>query len=204
MLLVLDNLEQVLGAAPLITQLLGAAGGLTVLATSREILNLSGEHVVTVPPLQTGGVTKPVKVVTRTEAVQLFLDRARAVRADVPLDVPQLQAVAEICRRLEGLPLAIELAAARERLLDPVELLDRLDSRFAVLTGGPRDLPERQRTLRRTVEWSYDLLGAETRWSSPGWPSSSAASRCPPPRRCAPTSRCPTCSARWPRWWTRA
>jgi predicted ATPase len=161
MLLVLDNLEQVLGAAPLITQLLGAADGLRVLATSREILNLSGEHVVTVPPLQTGGAIEPVKVLARTEAVQLFLDRARAVRADVPLDVPQLQAVAEICRWLEGLPLAIELAAARVRLLDPVELLDRLDSRFAVLTGGPRDLPERQRTLRRTVEWSYDLLDAE-------------------------------------------
>ncbi|SDY90535.1 Predicted ATPase [Geodermatophilus africanus] len=161
MLLILDNLEQVAGATPLVTQLLGAAAELTVLATSREVLHLTGEHVVTVPPLQTGGATESVKVLARAEAVQLFLDRARAVRADVPLDVPQLRAVAEICRRLEGLPLAIELAAARVRLLDPVELLRRLDSRFAMLTGGPRDLPERQHTLRRTVEWSYDLLDAE-------------------------------------------
>lgn len=163
MLLVLDNLEQVVGATPLVTQLLGAAPDLTVLATSREVLHLTGEHVVTVPPLWTGGAGEPVEVQTRTEAVQLFLDRARAVRADVPLDVPQLRAVAEICRRLDGLPLAIELAAARVRLLDPVELLRRLDSRFTVLAEGPRDLPERQRTLRRTVEWSYDLLDAGDR-----------------------------------------
>ncbi|MGY1701564.1 DUF4062 domain-containing protein [Geodermatophilus sp. SYSU D00766] len=159
-LLVLDNLEQVADATPLVTQLLEAARELTVLATSREVLHLTGEHVVAVPPLQTGRASEPVEVVARTEAVRLFLDRARAVRADVPVDEPQLRAVAEICRRLEGLPLAIELAAARVRLLDPVELLRRLDSRFTVLAGGPRDLPERQHTLRRTVEWSYDLLDA--------------------------------------------
>ena len=155
MLLVLDNLEQVVGAAPLVTRLLGAADQLTVLATSREVLNLTGEHVVVVPPLQTAGDTEPA------EAVQLFIDRALAARADLPLDDEQLTAVAEICRRLEGLPLAIELAAARVRLLDPVRLLGRLDPRLAVLTGGPRHLPERQRTLRRTEEWSYDLLDAE-------------------------------------------
>jgi predicted ATPase len=161
MLLVLDNLEQVVDAAPLITQLLGAGEELTALVTSREVLHLTGEHVVVVPPLQTAGATEPVEAAARSEAVQLFVDRARSARADLPLDGEQLRAVAEICRRLEGLPLAIELAAARVRLLDPVELLRRLDSRLALLTGGPRDLPERQRTLRGTVEWSYDLLDAE-------------------------------------------
>jgi predicted ATPase len=157
-LLVLDNLEQVVGAAPLITQLLGAAPGLTVLATSREVLHLTGEHVVVVPPLRTVGADEPVGALARSEAVRLFVDRARSARADVDLDDDQLRAVAEICRQLDGLPLAIELAAARVRLLQPVELLRRLGSRLAVLTVGSRDLPERQRTLRRTVEWSYDLL----------------------------------------------
>ncbi len=95
---------------------------------------------------------------SRSEAVRLFVDRARSARADIVLDDDQLRAIAEICRRVDGLPLAIELAAARVRLLQPVELLRRLGSRLAVLTGGSRDLPERQRTLRRTVEWSHDLL----------------------------------------------
>jgi predicted ATPase len=158
MLLVLDNLEQVVGAAPLITQLLCAAPGLTVLATSREVLRLSGEHLIVVPPLQTAGADVPVEALARSEAVRLFIDRARSVRADVDLEDDQLRAIAEICRRLDGLPLAIELAAARVRLLQPIELLRRLGSQLAVLTGGPRDLPERQRTLRRTVQWSYDLL----------------------------------------------
>ncbi|MGY1670808.1 ATP-binding protein [Geodermatophilus sp. SYSU D00710] len=158
MLLVLDNMEQVVGGAPLITQLLGAAPGLTVLATSREVLHLTGEHVVVVPSLGTVGAEEPIDVLARSEAVRLFVDRARSARADVDLDDDQLRAIAEICRRLDGLPLAIELAAARVRLLQPVELLGRLGSRLGVLTGGSRDLPERQRTLRRTVEWSFDLL----------------------------------------------
>ncbi|MGY1712576.1 ATP-binding protein [Geodermatophilus sp. SYSU D00758] len=157
-LLVLDNLEQVVGAAPLITELLSAAGGLTVLATSREVLHLTGEHVLVVPALQTAGPGAPIRAAVASEAVRLFLDRARAARADLDLDGPQLQAVVDICRRLDGLPLAIELAAARVRLLEPAEMLRRLDSRLAVLTGGPRDLPERQRTIRRTLEWSHDLL----------------------------------------------
>ncbi|MGY1694650.1 DUF4062 domain-containing protein [Geodermatophilus sp. SYSU D00814] len=157
-LLVLDNVEQVVGGAPLITQLLGAAPGLTVLTTSREVLHLTGEHVVVVPSLGTVGAEEPIEVLARSEAVRLFIDRARSARADVDLDDDQLRAIAEICRRLDGLPLAIELAAARVRLLQPVELLRRLGSRLAVLVGGSRDLPERQRTLRRTVEWSFDLL----------------------------------------------
>src|SRR3712207_962647 len=158
MLLVLDNLEQVVQAAPLVTRLVGAAPGLTVLATSREVLQLTGEHVIAVPPLQTAGPEVPIGALSRSEAVRLFLDRARAARADLELGDDQLRAIAEICRRVDGLPLAIELAAARVRLLEPAELLRRLGSRLAVLTGGSRDLPERQRTLRRTVEWSYDLL----------------------------------------------
>jgi predicted ATPase len=161
MLLILDNVEQVLEAAPLITELLEAAPRLTVLATSREILNLTGEQVIPVPPLQTAASSDPAEALVRSEAVELFVDRARSAGADLPLDEPQLRAVAEICRRLDGLPLAIELAAARARLLAPADMLQRLDSRFALLTGGPRDLPERQRTLRRTVEWSYDLLLTE-------------------------------------------
>ncbi|WP_158580060.1 ATP-binding protein [Geodermatophilus marinus] len=158
-LLVLDNLEQVVGAAPLITELLSAAGRLTVLATSREVLHLTGERVVLVPALQTADPGAPLQAAVASEAVRLFLDRARAARADLDLDGPQLQAVVDICRRLDGLPLAIELAAARVRLLEPAEMLRRLDSRLAVLTGGARDLPERHRTMRRTLEWSHDLLG---------------------------------------------
>jgi predicted ATPase len=133
----------VLAAAPQVGELLSAAPCLTVVATGRAPLHVSGEHEFPVQPLP------------EADAVELFVERASAVRPDFDPD----EAVAEICRRLDGLPLAIELAAARVKLLPPRMLLARLGRRFALLTGGPRDLPERQRTLRATIEWSYELLG---------------------------------------------
>ncbi|MEA2478919.1 MAG: hypothetical protein QOJ07_841, partial [Thermoleophilaceae bacterium] len=143
LLLVLDNLEHLLDATPLATELLAAAPGLTILATSRTHLNLYGETEYAVPPL-----------LAREDAVALFADRAAAVRPDFAVS----DMVAEICARLDGLPLAIELAAARVRTLAPAEILARLDRRLELLTGGPRDVPARQRTLRDTLLWSYELL----------------------------------------------
>jgi predicted ATPase/DNA-binding SARP family transcriptional activator len=141
-LLVLDSVEHLLPAAPIVTELLSAAPGLRVLATSRSPLNLSGEHLYSVQPL------------SQTDAVNLFLERSSAVEANPG----RATVVEDICRRLDCLPLAIELAAARTKTLPPDLLLARLEERFAVLTRGPQDVPERHRTLRATVEWSYDLL----------------------------------------------
>jgi predicted ATPase/DNA-binding SARP family transcriptional activator len=145
LLLVLDNFEHVLEAAPIVTELLAAAPQLRVLATSREPLNVHGERVYTVAPL------------SEADAVDLFVERAAAAGADVD----ETDAVHQICRRLDCLPLAVELAAARARMLPPLQLLPRLAQRLEVLTGGRRDVPERQRTLRATIEWSYALLGPE-------------------------------------------
>jgi predicted ATPase/class 3 adenylate cyclase len=141
-LLVLDNLEHLLAAADDLTALLASAYGLKLLVTSRVRLNVSGEHEFALEPF------------AQDEAVTFFLERARAVRRDVRLE----PAIGDICRRLDGLPLALELAAARLKVLDPLPLLERLGQRLPVLTGGPRDAPERQRTLRSTIEWSYGLL----------------------------------------------
>jgi predicted ATPase/DNA-binding CsgD family transcriptional regulator/transcriptional regulator with XRE-family HTH domain len=162
LLLVLDNLEQVLAAAPLVADLLGACPQLAVLATSRAVLRLSGERVVAVPPLP---LPEPARRLSLTqiapnEAVRLFVDRARAVRSDFVLTEVNAGAVVEVCRRLEGLPLALELAAARVSTLTPSALLGRLERRLPLLTGGGGDRPPRQQTLRRTVAWSYDLLSA--------------------------------------------
>jgi predicted ATPase/DNA-binding SARP family transcriptional activator len=146
LLLVLDNAEHLREAAPLYSALVARAPRLSLLVTSRTVLHLSGEHVYPVEPL------------AEPAAITLFNERAR--EADTrfrPTDNDD-QAIAEICRRLDGLPLALELAASHTRTLTPEELLDRLDSRLPLLTGGPRDLPARQRTLRATLEWSYDLL----------------------------------------------
>ena len=145
-LLVLDNFEHVLAAAPALSQLLQECPFLTVLVTSRAVLRLHGEWEHPVPPL------------TQEDAIRLFTERAVDARAGVPLTPADTDAVAELCRRLDGLPLAIELAAARARLLPPAALLRRLSSRLDMLTGGPADLPERQQTLRSTIDWSYDLL----------------------------------------------
>ena len=162
LLLVLDDFEQVVGASPLLAELLGAAPGLVLLVTSRTVLRLSGEYEFPVPPLPVppGGVGRDPADLQRYTSVSLFTQRARAVAPGFELTDANAAAVAEICRRLDGLPLAIELAAARVRLLPPQALLSRLNQRFSLLTGGARDLPERQRTLRNTPEWSFGLLSA--------------------------------------------
>jgi predicted ATPase len=159
MLLVLDGFERVIGAAPVVADLLEACADLKALVTSREVLRISGERVFDVPPLAVPESARlPAETLERSDAVRLFVDRAQAVSEGFRLDDANAPAVAEIARRLEGLPLAIELAAARVRMLPPAAILSRLDSHLGLLTGGPRDLPERQRTLRRTIDWSYDLL----------------------------------------------
>jgi predicted ATPase len=162
LLLALDNFEQVMGAAPLLAQLLGAAAGLVVLVTSRTVLRLNGEHEFAVLPLPVppAGVGRDPADLQRYASVSLFVERAHAVAPGFELTDTNAAAVAEICRRLDGLPLAIELAAARIRLLPAQALASRLDQRFSLLTGGARDLPERQRTLRNTLDWSFDLLSA--------------------------------------------
>ena len=160
MLLVLDNFEQVLEAAPDVTELLAGAPGLKVLATSRAPLGLYGEHEFPVPPLTLPDLKSPppLESLTQYEAVGLFVDRAQAVKPDFKVTNESAPAVAEICVRLDGLPLAIELAAARIKMLPPKAMLKRLGSRLKLLIGGARDLPERQRTLRSTIEWSHALL----------------------------------------------
>ena len=150
LLLVLDNFEHVLDAAPLVASLLRACSRLTVLTTSREPLRLSAEREYEVRPLNA--------VDAADAAVALFVERARAVRPGFELASTDAEAVAELCRRIDGLPLAIELAAARIRLLTPQAMLDRLSDRLDLLTGGARDLPVRQQTLRAAIDWSYDLL----------------------------------------------
>ncbi len=162
MLLILDNLEQVIDAAPDIGGLLGDAPGLNILATSREPLSIAGEHVHQVqpldPPAEPGQPT--AQDIGANEAVQLFVERARAARSDFTLTDANAPAVAAICRRLDGLPLAIELAAARSNLLSPGQIVPLLDHRLTLLATTRRDLPDRQRTLRGAIDWSYDLLSA--------------------------------------------
>jgi predicted ATPase/class 3 adenylate cyclase len=159
-LLLLDNLEQVLESVPLLDRLLSTATGLKILATSRTPLGLYGEYEFPIPPLSLPDPVSlpPLENLTEYEAVRLFVERARAVRPDFSLAEDNAQAVVEICERLDGLPLAIELAAARIKLLPPRVLLDRLGNRLKILTGGAGNLPERQRTLRNAIEWSYGLL----------------------------------------------
>src|ERR671910_718959 len=160
LLLVLDNFEQVLGAAPAVTELVAGAPGLKVLATSRAPLGLYGEHEYAVPPLSVPDVKHlpDLKSLSQYEAVRLFIERAKAAKVDFEVTDESAPAVAEICVRLDGLPLAIELAAARIKMLPPKAMLQRLTSRLKLLTGGARDLPERQRTLKATIEWSFALL----------------------------------------------
>jgi predicted ATPase/class 3 adenylate cyclase len=163
-LLVLDNVEQVVEAAPFVDRLLNAAPRLRVLATSRVPLHLSGEHEYLVRPLPLPDPDRPeLETLTTCESVVLFVERAAAVRRGFRLDQENAASVAEIAHRLDGLPLAIELAAGRIKMLSPQALLERLERRLPLLTGGPRDLPERQRTLRGAIEWSHDLLEPEER-----------------------------------------
>jgi predicted ATPase len=158
MLLLIDNFEHVLHAAPLITELLAAGEQLTVVITSRAALRIYGEYEVNVPPLHVPDRRGDDATLAASPAVQLFLQRAPAVRSRESLGHEALRAIAEICACVDGLPLAIELAAARTKLLPLPALLEGVREPLKVLSGGPRDLPARQRTLRATLEWSYRLL----------------------------------------------
>jgi predicted ATPase/class 3 adenylate cyclase len=160
LLLVLDNFEHLLDAVPDLALLIAQCPGITLLVTSRFALHLSAEHEFPVAPLLTPDVRREMSVATLRAfpALELFAQRASAVKPDFQLDDETTVAVAEICQRVDGLPLAIELAAARVKILSPRALLARLDRRLELLSGGARDLPARHRTLRQAIGWSYDLL----------------------------------------------
>jgi predicted ATPase len=171
LLLVLDNVEQVMGVAGFVAEILTQCPRVLLLVTSRERLNIRGEREFPLPPLALPGRVGSTRdlqeafpdlaSVEQSPAVQLFLDRAQRVKPDLVLTEENAGAIAEICVRLDGLPLALELAAARARLLSPAAMLERLDRRLDLLSKGARDLPDRQRTMRDTIAWSYDLLSAE-------------------------------------------
>ena len=160
LLLVLDNFEQLLAGAPLVGRLLEAAPRLSVIVTSREVLHIRGEQEYAVQPLGLPdlGSLPPLDALSQYDAVALFIKRAQAVRADFAVDNQNAPAVAAICARLDGLPLAIELAAARTKVLAPDAILSRLQKSLSLLTSSSRDLSERQRTLRGAIDWSYELL----------------------------------------------
>jgi diguanylate cyclase (GGDEF)-like protein len=162
-LLLLDNIEQVIDAAVVLPDLLGAAPGLKILVTSREILNIYGEHVYRVPPLNYPNSQQHFNLVDllTSAAIALFVVRAQAVDDTFALTAANARSVVELCSWLEGLPLAIELAAARIHSFSPQELLSEFESRLALLSNGPRDRSSRQRTLRGAIEWSYRLLSGE-------------------------------------------
>ena len=162
-LLLLDNFEQVVSAAVQVADLLSDCPQLKVLVTSRETLHVQAEHEFAVPPLTLPDLIHlpGLAALSLYEAVALFLERAQATKPDFQLTPTNARAIAEICACLDGLPLAIGLAAARIKLLPPQALLARLGQRLAVLTSGARDVPARQQTLRNTIEWSYDLLDAQ-------------------------------------------
>jgi predicted ATPase/class 3 adenylate cyclase len=165
LLLVLDNFEQVLAAAPAVAELLASCPRLSAVVTSRAPLRLRGEREYPVPPLELPDPDRlpSVERLSQYAAVQLFVERALAVQPSFAVTNDNAPAVAEICHRLDGLPLAIELAAARVKVLPPQALRARLTRRLDLLTGGARDLPARQRTLRATIAWSYDLLAPAER-----------------------------------------
>jgi len=163
LLLLLDNFEHVVAAAPLLIELLKACPKLKMLVTSRAVLHVSGEHEFPVPPLALPVLEQlqECEALSQYAAVALFLQRAKAIKLDFQMTDTNARTIAAICVRLEGLPLAIELAAARIKLLSPQVLLARLDRRLQLLAGGAQDLPARQQTLRNTIQWSYDLLNKE-------------------------------------------
>jgi predicted ATPase/DNA-binding SARP family transcriptional activator len=163
LLLLLDNFEQVLDAAPLLVRLLGGAPGLKLLVTSRALLRVSVEQVYAVGPLDLPEASDDVDRLAEREAVRLFVSRAAAASPRFVLDQANAQAVAGVCARVEGMPLALELAAARTRLLTPAALLERLALRLPLLTGGPIDADARHRTLRATIDWSHELLDGSSR-----------------------------------------
>jgi predicted ATPase/DNA-binding CsgD family transcriptional regulator len=160
LLLILDNFEQVIGAAPLLSDLLTAASALKVLVTSREVLRIYGEQEYPVPPLDVPNLDHGLLLhdLSQIEAIDLFTQRAKAVQPDFNLTNENAPIIAGICVRLDGLPLAIELAAARVRMMTLQNLAKRLENSLGILKGGMRDLPPRQQTLHATIEWSYELL----------------------------------------------
>jgi predicted ATPase/Tfp pilus assembly protein PilF len=160
LLLVLDNFEQVISAAALVADLLAECGELKILVTSREALRVSVEREYSVPPLALPDLTKLPSLgsLSQFAAVDLFVQRTQAVKPDFEITNESAPVIAEICNRLDGLPLAIELAAARIKVLPPPDMLVRLENRLTILTGGARNLPARQQTLRNAIAWSYDLL----------------------------------------------
>src|SRR5215203_602606 len=163
LLILLDNFEQIVEAAPIVADVLGTCPALTLLVTSRVRLRLSGEREFPIAPLGLAELDRHrgVEDISTSDAVRLFVARAEAVQPDFALTSDNAVAVAEICRRLDGLPLAIELAAARVKVLPPSALLARLDHRLPLLTGGGRDLPARQQTMRAAIAWSHDLLSSD-------------------------------------------
>lgn len=166
-LMVLDNCEHVVeDCATLLGKLLAAAPRLHVLATSRHVLGVEGEHILPVPPLSTPEATTPADEAAHVESVELLAERASAVKPDFRIDADDRETVAELCRRLDGLPLAIELAAVWLRTLSPTQILERLDDRFKLLTTGPRAGPARQQALDAAVAWSFDLCspGEQLMW----------------------------------------
>ncbi len=163
MLIVVDNFEQVIDAAPKIAELLSAASKLKILITSRVPLHLSAEREFVVPPLAVPDEISQISLdeLLNYEAIKLFVERARNAKSNFALREENARSIAEICARLEGLPLAIELAAARVKILSPQMILTKLENRLKLLTGGASDLPARQQTMRGAVEWSYDLLNED-------------------------------------------
>lgn len=163
LLLLLDNYEHLMASASLLADLLARHPHVKILVTSREVLHLRGEQQLPVPPLALPVTSTPIdlEALSSYPAIELFVQRAQAVKPGFTLTVGNAPTVAAICSHLDGLPLALELAAARIKLLSPQALLSRLSHRLTVLTQGPKDLPERQQTLRNTLQWSYDLLTAE-------------------------------------------
>ncbi|MFN0124169.1 MAG: protein kinase domain-containing protein, partial [Blastocatellia bacterium] len=161
MLLLLDNFEQLLAAAPFVSELLAACPQIKLLITSRAALKVRWEHEYPVPPLALPALQDSVATLAASPSVELFLERARAVKPDFELNDDNARSIAEICARLDGLPLALELAAARIRVLTPRAMLQRLGQSLKLLAGGARDLPERQQTIRNTIQWSCDLLSEE-------------------------------------------
>ena len=165
MLLVLDNFEQVIGAATLVKEMLSCAHGLKILVTSRTPLHLVAEHELSVPPLELPSLERmpSASELMHYAAIELFVGRAQSVKPAFALTEKNARAVAEICIRLDGLPLAIELAAARIKFLSPQAILTRLETQLKLLTGGASDLPPRQQTMRNAISWSYDLLEEDER-----------------------------------------
>jgi predicted ATPase/class 3 adenylate cyclase len=160
LLLVLDNCEHLLGSvARLVSRIERECPGIAILATSREGMAIDGEQLIALPPLQSGEPDEELERLAQTDAVALFVERARHVNGDFSLSDSNARAVVEICQRLDGVPLAIELAAARVIALSPAELLKRLDRRFQLLAGGRRGAVERHATLRAAIDWSFELLG---------------------------------------------